>query len=61
VSHLRTEGDRAQGHKQQWPSLRMAVALGISKRWYSLWPTPFTWIGVGAHILRAPPQAREPQ
>ena len=31
------------------------------QRQCSLPPTPFTWVGVGAHGLLTPPQAREPQ
>jgi hypothetical protein len=56
------EGERgAVGKKQPRPSLRKVVALGTPQRRCSLRPTPFTRVGVRAHGLITPPQAREPQ
>ena len=60
----RASAQKATGEREAKTAttpLRMVVAPGTPKRRCSLHLTPFTRVGVGAHRLITPPQAREPQ
>src|SRR4029453_4670684 len=61
LAHRHSRRRGRGGQQQPRPSLRRVLALGPPQGRCPLPPPPFRGVGVRAHGLIPPPQAREPQ